>query len=374
MIDNLKLSELIDSFKRGSVDKRKINTIINNYREYPQYVIKYITVIYPDQTADALIKYIVTTTERRCELIDCILTSYSVKLCDIPFMKDFVCQDRCKCYSRDCWRYIYNQFIDLLTVKPDFFITSFNVYNSLSILVSKTDVLDEKLFLFVKDLAKFPKNWKYVIKFIKDTELYSTDYGDLIFIMRDLILENDSLEEKCQNKSITEFQSRVMLGSVLHRYNDMQKNMSKITGNIYISDIEGAKNVAILKNKAIQYIITITKKSVFRISGIEYTQIMIDDIDTVNFIDATIDTVDKVVDYVQDNKMVLVHCYKGLSRSVCFVILVLIRTGLSFEDAYKIVLDGRVKIDPNPGFVTQIKQYAYRNQHNRLLSNDLSDR
>lgn len=358
MIDNSKLSDLINNFRRGEVDDHTIKIIINNYREYPQYIIKYITIHYPAECADAVVKYIITSSERQCELIDCILSAYSVKMCDISFMKNFVCVDNCACYSRECWRYIYDAFIELLITNPNYFILSFNVYNSFTNLISKTDVVDEKLFLFVSDLAKFPKNWKYIIKFIKDTELYSTEYGDIIFMMRDLILENDKLDEKKQNKLISEFQSRAMLGNILHRYNEMQKNMSRITNNIYVSDIEGVKNVSIMKEKNIQYVITITKKSVFRISGIEYTQIMIDDVGTINFIDETLTIADKVVEYVQNNKIVLVHCYKGLSRSVCFVILVLIRTGLSFEDAYNLVSDGRVKIDPNPEFIHQIEKFV----------------
>lgn len=360
MIDNSKLSELINSFRRGDVDKHKIKSIINDYREYPQYIIKYITVHYPDYCADAVVKYIATTEERRCELIDCILSAYSIKVCDISSLKDFVCVDSCTCYSRECWGCIYDAFINLLTHIPNYFILSFNVNNSFTTLISKTDVVDEKLTVFVSELAKFPKNWKHVIKFIKDAELYSTDYGDIIFMMRDLILENDKLDKTVQNKMISEFQNRAMLGSVLHRYNDMQKNMSKITDNIYVSDVEGAKNVAILKDKNVQYVITITKKSIFRISGIEYTQIMIDDVGTVNFIDETIDVVDKVVEHIQNDKIVLVHCYKGLSRSVCFVILVLIRIGLSYEDAYNAVLKGRGIIDPNPDFIRQIEQFVSR--------------
>ena len=363
MIDKIKLSELIDKFKSG-INKNDIKSIITDYREYPQYIIKYITIQYPEFCAEEIIRYIAVTSERRCELIDCILAAYSVRLCDILTLRDLVCvdKDNCVCYSRKCWRQIYNKFIDLFSSNPEYFISLFNIHNSFTNLITKTDVVDEKLYVVLKKLAESPKKWNFVIRFIMNAELYSTQCGDIIFMIRDNILKNDKLSEKKQNKSISEFQGRRVLMNVLSKYNEHQKNMSRITDNIYISDIEGVKNVSIMKDKKIQYVITITKKTVFRISGIEYTQIMIDDLGTVNFIDETITTVNKVVDQIQNNKIVLVHCYKGLSRSVCFVILVLICSGLSFDEAYTMVLNGRGKIDPNPEFLRQIETYVANNR------------
>jgi protein-tyrosine phosphatase len=363
MIDKIKLSELIDRFKSG-IDKNDIKSIITDYHEYPQYIIKYITIQYPEFCAEEIIRYIAVTSERRCELIDCILAVYSVRLCDVSTLRDLVCvdKDNCVCYSRKCWRHLYNGFIDLFSSKPEYFISSFNIHNSFTILITKTDVVDEKLYAVLNKLVESPQKWIFVIKFIMNAELYSTQCGDIIFMIRDHILKNDKLNEKKQNKSINDFQGRRMLMNVLCKYNEHQKNMSRITDNIYISDIEGVKNVSIMKDKKIQHVITITKKTVFRIRGIEYTHIMIDDLGTVNFIDETITTVDKVVNWIQNNKIVLVHCYKGLSRSVCFVILVLIRSGLSFEEAYTMVLNGRGKIDPNPEFIRQIETYVANNR------------
>jgi hypothetical protein len=365
MMDKNKLMELINIIKKETIDDINIINIINEYRSYPQYIIKYITVKYPKNTADHAIKYILNTSERRCELIDCILSSYSIKLCEIQNMKDIVsndiCKNECKCDSRECWSYIYLIFMDILTDNPELFLQSYNLSYSLTSLISKTDVIDEKLFMFVSTLAKNPKNWKNIISFIKEAELYSSDYGDIIIMMRDIILENDKLEDNKKNKLINNFQARAMLGSVIHKYNELQKNISKITDNIYLSNIEGTKNVAIIKDKNINYIVTITKRPVFKIRGIGYTQIMIDDIGSVNFIEATLDTVDMVIKYIKNNYVVLVHCYKGLSRSVCFVILLLIRIGIPFNEAYTMIQNARIYIEPNPEFIKQIEAFIEKN-------------
>ena len=60
---------------------------------------------------------------------------------------------------------------------------------------------------------------------------------------------------------------------------------------------------------------------------------------------------------ISENKNILVHCYRGISRSVCFVILVLMHQGSTFKQAYKIISDKKHNIDPNPEFIRQILYY-----------------
>jgi hypothetical protein len=367
MINNQNLLELINIFRNGTSDNKLIKSIIDNYQKYPLYIIKYVTIYFPVQIAEHIVNYIVMTNERKCELIDCVLQAHDVKLCEISLLKDFVCKNECGCYSRKYWRYMYINFLNVLKKNPAHFLFSYKMYDCFTTLVSRTDVIDISLHRFIESLSLNPKNWKIIIQFIRDVGLYSSEYGDIIFSMRDLILENDKLDKNNKNTHISEFQNRAMLGTVLRRYNDMQKNMSKITDNIFITDINGAGNVSILKDKNIQYVITLTKRSIFKISGISYTQIMIDDLATVNFISTTISTVEQVIEYIKNNKIVLVHCYKGMSRSVSFVILTLVKQGLSFQDAYDLVKKQRTIIDPNPEFLRQINDFI--DKHNKILLN-----
>lgn len=359
MIDNMTLYSVLSRLTDDDVDDGLIESIINRYHEYPQYVIKYISVYHPETCGRYVVQYISRTRDRNCDLIDCILSAYTVKLCDTRILKQTVCIDGCRCYSRECWRYMYDSFIHLIESNPTYFSLN-NIYNNFVTLVSKTDVSDKHLLKLMYNLSKTPRYWRYILRFIKDSELYGSDYGDLVFAMRDTILENDKLNANKKNRSICEFQDRTLLASILHRYNESQNNMSKVTDNIYITDIDGARNVSIIKDKNIQYIVTITKKDVFHISGIEYAQIMIDDISSVDFVNATIDVVDKVVEYIQNNKVVLIHCYKGQSRSVSFVILVLVRQGMSFDKAFTMVKKARPSSDPNPEFLKQILEFIQK--------------
>ncbi|XP_039890033.1 dual specificity protein phosphatase 19-like [Simochromis diagramma] len=56
--------------------------------------------------------------------------------------------------------------------------------------------------------------------------------------------------------------------------------------------------------------------------------------------------------------VVLVHCNAGVSRSSSIVIgYLMLREGLSFDDAYSQVKLARPSIRPNPGFYQQLQKY-----------------
>ncbi|XP_078084652.1 dual specificity protein phosphatase 19 [Mustelus asterias] len=58
------------------------------------------------------------------------------------------------------------------------------------------------------------------------------------------------------------------------------------------------------------------------------------------------------------NGIVLVHCNAGVSRSASIVIGYLMwENGLGFKDAFSIVKNARQAINPNPGFMEQLRNY-----------------
>ncbi|XP_013148807.1 PREDICTED: dual specificity protein phosphatase 1B-like, partial [Papilio polytes] len=59
---------------------------------------------------------------------------------------------------------------------------------------------------------------------------------------------------------------------------------------------------------------------------------------------------------------VLVHCHFGVSRSATIVIAYLMaKYQLTFEEAYSYVRNRRRFINPNPGFISQLKEYERMN-------------
>jgi hypothetical protein len=188
MTHNSDLLMLIEHFRKGNISDNIIKSAVDNYSKYPLYIIKYILIKYPVRSSHIIINHIINTNERKCELMDCVLTAHSVKVCDIPFMSDFMCVDKCNCHLRDYWKCIYNGFIKAIKENPKYFLLSYNVYYSITLLIAKTDVLDQNIFSFISCITQNPKNWKTVLRFIKNTELYGSGYGDIIFKMRDKIL------------------------------------------------------------------------------------------------------------------------------------------------------------------------------------------
>ncbi|XP_030375144.1 dual specificity protein phosphatase 19 [Scaptodrosophila lebanonensis] len=68
------------------------------------------------------------------------------------------------------------------------------------------------------------------------------------------------------------------------------------------------------------------------------------------------------IDFIEEARSakgcVLVHCNAGVSRSASVVIAYLIqRRDMSFEEAYNLVKSWRPCIQPNAGFMQQLKQY-----------------
>lgn len=58
------------------------------------------------------------------------------------------------------------------------------------------------------------------------------------------------------------------------------------------------------------------------------------------------------------NRRVFVHCNAGISRSPTIIIAYIMRYfKIGFEDAFKIVKEKRTTINPNAGFISQLKDY-----------------
>ena len=62
--------------------------------------------------------------------------------------------------------------------------------------------------------------------------------------------------------------------------------------------------------------------------------------------------------YLFSGKKCFVHCVRGFSRSATFVIAyVMFNNKLSFDKAYDFVFKKRSLINPNDGFIEQLKEF-----------------
>lgn len=352
------MSTLIEKLENKSVDKSLIKTVIFTYNRHSYYLFKYILVYYTPICGDYIIKYIVSSQDSK--IFEYILSAHNVSLCKCNELKNLhiFCKKTCICDDKTYLDIIYKKMINLIEDNPNNFMLP-HINNSVKILLNNTDVIDNTLCAHISKLYNDPQNWMMIINTIRECKLFSIGYGDLIFKMKDdFFKNNDPRVLKLKTK-----ENIALLKYAMNEYNDIQENFCEIIKNVFVGDINSANNVSIIKEQKFNHIVSLTKKNILKIRHIEYTQIMIDDNISTDFISSTINYYPKVIESMKKNHNILIHCYKGLSRSICFILLLLIKTGMRYEDAYNLI-KSKKRIDPNPEFIRQIKQYIKLNNLN----------
>ena len=128
---------------------------------------------------------------------------------------------------------------------------------------------------------------------------------------------------------------------------------------LYLGSVGAAYSHAVLKSRRITHILTVCDSlppkfpNEFRYKVIEITdepgsKLNVYFKETADFIQSAIN----------GGGQVLVHCFAGVSRSASIVIAYLMRYHLmTFSQAFIHVKDKRPIINPNPGFVGQLRRY-----------------
>jgi len=143
-------------------------------------------------------------------------------------------------------------------------------------------------------------------------------------------------------------------------------NISLITDSnappyIYLSGINGAKNLDKIKEYNITFILNCTKDipNYFENNtSIKYMRVPIDDTSNMHiekYFAATYDFIDNAV---SSNNNILVHCYAGMSRSATILIAYFMRKyKWSYVKALKFVKEKRSIVNPNSDFVDALEKY-----------------
>jgi protein-tyrosine phosphatase len=133
----------------------------------------------------------------------------------------------------------------------------------------------------------------------------------------------------------------------------------EIIKGLYIGGLTSACNYEELKNRNINNVITVIYGAYELIpNNIEYKIIHAHDITSFNIMEYFDQTSDFIDNKLSCGENVLVHCMCGISRSSTIVIAYLIKKkGYSLEYAMEFVKSKRNCINPNIGFVKQLKEY-----------------
>ena len=137
---------------------------------------------------------------------------------------------------------------------------------------------------------------------------------------------------------------------------EKSNNINKITNKIYLGDIEGSTDFRYLKNENIHNVISIVNEppQYPKEMKINHKSFKIEDRNTNNILKYF----KECIEFIENADKVYIHCLFGISRSPTIVIAFLIwKTHFNFEDVYKFVKTRRPIIEPNKGFITQLKEF-----------------
>ena len=130
--------------------------------------------------------------------------------------------------------------------------------------------------------------------------------------------------------------------------------IDKITDKVYLGDIDGSKDFDYFKEEKISNVLSIINKpfEYNKEDKINHKIINIDDQDNANIIKYF----KECIDFIEKADKVFVHCICGISRSSTIAIAYLMwKAHCNYYDAYFFVKNRRPFIDPNDGFVRQLK-------------------
>lgn len=143
----------------------------------------------------------------------------------------------------------------------------------------------------------------------------------------------------------------------MNEYNAYSGQINHIINtHIFISDCWGASDLNQLEKFKIKHVINIGAQIKEHPNIKYYHYAVLDNLEEdllKNF-----NEVFAILDNLYSNKQyVLVNCQAGVSRSASFIIGYLIKNGLNYENSYQCVKNCRQIINPNKGFIEQLKKY-----------------
>lgn len=149
--------------------------------------------------------------------------------------------------------------------------------------------------------------------------------------------------------------------------NDTWRSMNQITELLYVGNRQAGGDVSKLLRHDIKCVISFSKimhpksaESKMRSSGIKLKYLPIYDDPSCDILPVCRKARSMACRYTSIGKRVLFHCDAGISRSVSALIFFLMRDGLDYESAYKLIGDKRFMACPNSGFETALMKESER--------------
>ena len=180
--------------------------------------------------------------------------------------------------------------------------------------------------------------------------------------------DNENDNENKTNSKLSAAEKAIKILKFIRYYSTMKilKDDNKpveIIDGLYIGSFAASGNSEELKKCGITHIIAAgAKLKKFFPNDYIYLQYDLLDSDTADikqYFDEAGDFIDQAL---KEGGKVLVHCHAGISRSSSIILSYLIKyKKMTLEEALSLAREKREKINPNPGFIKQLKEYEEEN-------------
>lgn len=143
---------------------------------------------------------------------------------------------------------------------------------------------------------------------------------------------------------------------------DFAALLSSIDPYLYLSDIVSASTERLIEMHQIKHIVTVLDRPLWKSLVKSVCFIQAEDLDTQDLISEFSRSYNFIDRAVRAKEAVLVHCVAGVSRSATIVMAYLMRKyKINHENAFKKVCEKRPVVNPNDGFIDQLKLFAKMN-------------
>lgn len=188
--------------------------------------------------------------------------------------------------------------------------------------------------------------------------------------------ENEESEENDKEKAINDLKKLYKLFTAVHTMNIIKNDKLpiQIIDNLYIGSIGAANNKDELLKCGITHILTAAMniKCLFE-DTFKYLKINVLDSPSNDIKQYFSITNTFINEAILEKGSVFVHCHAGISRSSSFIIAYLIEyKQMSLNEALDICKKKRSKINPNEGFLKQLREFETEIR-SRVLNNELKE-
>lgn len=168
--------------------------------------------------------------------------------------------------------------------------------------------------------------------------------------------------------------SKIMCNIQMYRENIFEA--TRIVDNLWLGSLESSCNREALQERNIETIISaILGASAMFPFDFKYERAKLRDVEDEDIKEEFEKLLPVIRKELVNNRGVLCHCHAGRSRSASIVAAYLIKYHhMTCEEAINYIRERRTQIDPNPGYIEQLKEFEMEVRSNQIIDTNKKEK